>query len=204
MIFPKLHIGLERWKWNKEYGLYVSNFGNIKKKNKQDSKIKTNISGYLTVKSYLADKYVLVHRLVMMTWKPIAGMDKMTVDHLDHNKRNNKLSNLEWVTEEENQRRAAEDHIGKEKAPKIKFIVTNYTLDHFYLCCDGLYFTEQKDVVNYMKTQNANIDISQYYISVDKIFQTLLNAYNHQDPHYVNKGFTKKVFNCELSIIKKG
>ena len=59
----------------------------------------------------------------MMTWKPIAGMDKMTVDHLDHNKRNNKLSNLEWVTEEENQRRAAEDHIGKEKAPKIKFIV---------------------------------------------------------------------------------
>ena len=33
----------------------------------------------------------------------------MTVDHLDHNKRNNCISNLEWVTREENQERAQAD-----------------------------------------------------------------------------------------------
>jgi hypothetical protein len=48
-----------------------------------------------------------VHRIVMETFRPIEG--KMTVDHLDHNKRNNSLDNLEWVTREENQVRAEQD-----------------------------------------------------------------------------------------------
>ena len=45
----------------------------------------------------------------MSTFKPISNEDTMTVDHLDHNKRNNKLSNLEWVTQKENLERANND-----------------------------------------------------------------------------------------------
>lgn len=201
MIFPKLHIELERWKWNDEYGIWVSNQGNFKSKNKKDLKVRTTGNQYLAVKCYKHDKYVLAHRLVMLTWKPISNAENMTVDHLDHNKRNNKLSNLEWVTAEENKRRAAEDMA---KAPKVKMVVTNYTIDHFYLCCNGLYFTEQQDVINYMRTQNTSIHPSQYSITVDKVFQTLVNAYNHHDPHYLKNGFMKEAFNCELSIVKKG
>jgi hypothetical protein len=37
--------------------------------------------------------------------------ENLTVDHLDHNKRNNSLDNLEWVSEEENLRRAKADLI---------------------------------------------------------------------------------------------
>lgn len=33
-------------------------------------------------------------------------MEQLTVDHLDHNKRNNSVDNLEWVTRAENMRRA--------------------------------------------------------------------------------------------------
>jgi hypothetical protein len=48
----------------------------------------------------------------MLTWKPTPEAEKLTVDHLDHNKRNNALSNLEWVTKEENERRADADYVG--------------------------------------------------------------------------------------------
>jgi hypothetical protein len=140
----------------------------------------------------------------MMTWKPIANADSMTVDHLDHNKRNNRLSNLEWVTEEENKRRAAEDLVDQKiKVEKIKFIPTAYTLEHFYLCCNGLYFTESAEVLTYMRTQNPCVS-AHHRAGIDKAFQTLINAYNNQNPEYVAKGFMKKVHGCELSIVKKG
>ena len=59
------------------------------------------------VKTYVGLKSA--HRMVMMTWRPTRDMESLTVDHLDHNKRNNAVSNLEWVTKEENKRRAAAD-----------------------------------------------------------------------------------------------
>lgn len=52
---------------------------------------------------------VAVHRLVMKTWRPLNDYASMTVDHLNHNCKDNRLANLEWVTEEENLRRAMED-----------------------------------------------------------------------------------------------
>ena len=38
-------------------------------------------------------------------------MEDLTVDHLNHNKRDNSLSNLEWVSKDENQKRANNDLI---------------------------------------------------------------------------------------------
>ena len=199
---------MERWKWNNEYGIWVSTFGNFKTDKKKNLKVKTTgAGGYLCVKSYKAEKYILAHRLVMMTWRPRSDVSSMTVDHLDHNKRNNRLSNLEWVTEEENRRRAAEDNISKPKKQtnKIKFVPTAYTLEHFYLCCNGLYFTAPQEVLNYMRTQNTCVSGSaQHLANITKIFQTLVNAYNNHNPEYVANGFIKKNHGCELSIVKKG
>lgn len=47
----------------------------------------------------------------MLTWKPIPNAEELTVDHLDHNKRNNCLENLEWVSKIENQARAISDFV---------------------------------------------------------------------------------------------
>ena len=113
-ILPKIFLGIERWKWNKEYRVYVSNMGHFKDEHKEDLPFKTTNSGYLNVKTRCG--YKLAHRLVMLTWRPIPGAEDLTVDHLDHNKRNNALTNLEWVTREENLRRAGEDHLDNEIA----------------------------------------------------------------------------------------
>lgn len=43
-----------------------------------------------------------VHRLVLENFNPIKGMELLQVNHKDGNKRNNKLDNLEWVTNYEN------------------------------------------------------------------------------------------------------
>lgn len=47
-----------------------------------------------------------VHRLVMMAFKPVKDMDKLEVNHIDGDKKNNALSNLEWCSSSENQKHA--------------------------------------------------------------------------------------------------
>lgn len=57
--------------------------------------------GYRTVS--INSKTEKVHRIVMQAFK---GESKLTVDHLDMNKDNNSLDNLEYVTAAENTKRS--------------------------------------------------------------------------------------------------
>ena len=106
MLF-NLIINFEKYKWNKDYGVYVSNLGHFKDRYKRLLPVKINLGGYLVIKTEKG--YISAHRLVMYTWRPIPNAENMTVDHLNHNKRDNHLKNLEWVDNTENQRRATED-----------------------------------------------------------------------------------------------
>lgn len=123
MILPSLHIKWERWKYNKNFEVYVSNMGHIRNSSKALLAPKINNSGYCKVRvGGSKQQYILVHRLVMLTWRPTPEAEYLTVDHLDHNKRNNALENLEWVTREENMRRAEEDFLcEKENITAISF-----------------------------------------------------------------------------------
>ena len=107
-MLPKLKIFFEKWKWNEEYQVYVSTEGNFRNKEKQPLKCCFRKGGYLALWTHKG--FVAAHRLVMITWRPIPNAAKMTVDHIDHNKRYNALRNLEWVTHEENMSRAKEDN----------------------------------------------------------------------------------------------
>lgn len=108
MIFPTLHIEFEKWKFNKEYGVWVSNFGNFKDIHKRPIPKKLySQNGYVSVKTKHGNR--MAHRLVMYTWCPIEDREAFTVDHLDHNKRNNRVDNLEWVSQAENLMRANND-----------------------------------------------------------------------------------------------
>ena len=109
-MFPTFHFNIERWKYNPTFELYVSTKGRIRNKSKADIAPKVTQGGYLSVYVYGSlNKYMLLHRVVMLTWRPTPEAEELTVDHKNHNKRDNSVDNLEWVTQEENLRRAQED-----------------------------------------------------------------------------------------------
>ena len=54
-----------------------------------------------------------VHRLVMMAFNPVENMDELEVNHIDGNKKNNKIENLEWCTASENQIHAFKTGLNK-------------------------------------------------------------------------------------------
>ena len=96
-------------------GLYaVSNCGRVKSLERLDSlgrRVNEKIlspskdgNGYLYVNFYRNGerKMYKVHRLVLMTFNPVDNIDNLQVNHIDENKTNNHLSNLEWVTCKEN------------------------------------------------------------------------------------------------------
>ena len=112
-------IKLEIWKDIKDYeGLYqVSNLGRVRSLPKVDrlgrvhnGKIKAQVnngSGYLIVnlKHNGKQKMKTVHRLVAETF--ISNDDNLPeINHIDGNKVNNRVDNLEWCTRSENVKHA--------------------------------------------------------------------------------------------------
>lgn len=47
-------------------------------------------------------KLCVLHRIVVLTWKPIDNPKELEVNHIDGNKFNNIVCNLEWVTKQQN------------------------------------------------------------------------------------------------------
>lgn len=97
--------------------MYVSNFGHFRDVHRQPIPQYVNDGGYMTVQT--AHGFSFAHRIVMKTWRPVVDMDHLTVDHLDHNKRDNSVYNLEWVTGVENKNRARADKLSKEHEKQL-------------------------------------------------------------------------------------
>ena len=150
-FLPKLHIELERWKYCTALDIYVSNLGRLRDK---DGTIQT----VCTSNGYLHWKGKPVHRIVMQTWKPTPGYAFLTVDHLDHNTRNNKLSNLEWVTAEENKARDKADV--QANAPAITSTTTIKTEKMFLINKVAMSLDAAREMLKNDKSLagNANID----------------------------------------------
>jgi hypothetical protein len=107
-VEDKKDLGGEIWKQisEEEYdNVFVSNFGRIKVKGRNPHYGTLNKNEYLEIQLFnkIEEKYktLRVHRLVCQAFLPNPD-NKPMVNHLDENRANNKLENLEWVTNREN------------------------------------------------------------------------------------------------------
>lgn len=96
----------EIWKTVKDYENYeVSNLGNVRsKKTGKILRPAPQQSGYLLVCLCKngKGKTFPVHRLVLQTFEPIDDNDYLEANHINYNKLDNRLENLEWVTHSAN------------------------------------------------------------------------------------------------------
>jgi hypothetical protein len=126
----------------------VSNLGRVRSKDRLESRVngktntcyqftrkgqilkqKPNQYGYiqLELNNSKRKKNILVHRLVAMTFIGLPNDEKHQVNHIDGNKTNNQIENLEWVTAKENMRHAHNNklivHKKGEFSPRAKKIM---------------------------------------------------------------------------------
>lgn len=85
---------------------YIDDNGNLYTDNGTKQMKDSIKNGY--VKNDLAlvtgkHRHFFRHRLVMLCFSPRENSDKLQVNHIDGDKTNNKLENLEWCTNRENQ-----------------------------------------------------------------------------------------------------
>ena len=133
---------VEEWRDIEGYeGLYqVSNLGKIKSFHYGTSrinKIQLTKKGYAYTHLYKngKSKRYFVHVLVAKAFIP-NPKNKPQVNHIDANKSNNRVENLEWVTPEENMQHAyekglvkigSEHHCSQLTEDQVRYIRKNYT-----------------------------------------------------------------------------
>ena len=90
-------------------GYEVSNYGNIKSYKRDPNgvirKPGRHNKGYLKIGFYEKGKYInyFIHRLVLSTFIGPPPADRPQTRHLDGDPTNNKLSNLRWASQAENE-----------------------------------------------------------------------------------------------------
>lgn len=111
---------LEVWKRFNDF-LEVSNFGNVKSHKKIiNGEVCKNGYKRIHVSNNGTQYKYLVHRLVAETFIE-NPLNKPQVNHIDGNKQNNKVENLEWVTCSENNKHAYKTNLKSAKGENNGF-----------------------------------------------------------------------------------
>lgn len=122
---------METWKSiNSNY--QVSNLGRVKNRFGRLLKPYSSSTGYLKVKLD-TDKQEYVHRLVAKAF--YGEKENCVVDHINGNKQDNRLANLEWVSTKENAIRSVK--LGLQTTKNKPIIAKNGIVEHFFKSIKG-------------------------------------------------------------------
>lgn len=97
---------ITRCKYDLKFNYYVTDDGRIwSDRTQKYLSPQYDKNGYVKVQMRSTDNCshrYSVHRLVLENFKSVDGMEKLQVNHIDGNKQNNCLNNLEWTTCKQN------------------------------------------------------------------------------------------------------
>ena len=128
----------EQWKeWPQDPRIKVSNKGNVvsyKRGFGYPLKVIYNNSGYQMVSAGDGHRPMrYVHRLVAETWIDNPNHYEQ-VNHINGNKDDNSVENLEWVTRSENMRHAYRTGLKKVKGTPIRIVETDEVFESVSEC----------------------------------------------------------------------
>lgn len=83
-------------------GYEVSTKGTVRNVKTNNILVCSPTNGYNRIRLKERKYSALIHRLVLMTFKPIDNYKSLMVNHKDGNRQNNTIENLEWCTQKEN------------------------------------------------------------------------------------------------------
>ena len=200
----EIYMPLEEYKDEKYlngYRYYVSNLGNVKNNANEVLKQRKNKDGYMQINLYKDGKYKthLVHRLVLETFKANPNK-KSQVNHINEDKTDNRLNNLEWATPAENNAHGTKiERTSNANKIKVKCIELDKVFDSaqdaalwlnkingrssITACCKGRQksafgytwkYVNPKDQIT-VRTSNAN-KIKVKCIELDKVFDSAQDA----------------------------
>lgn len=146
---------MEIYKKIKEFPNYsISNLGNVRNdKTKRILKFYTKPSGYKQVQLGRKTIPQYVHRLVAKAFIPNLD-NKPQVNHINGNKGDNKVENLEWVTAREND--LAYGYTSRIENRKKKIIATN-------LNGEIKEFNSRNETAEYFKCNKSLIEYGRFY-----------------------------------------
>jgi hypothetical protein len=119
---------MEIWKkypFNKNYS--VSNYGKIR-----NDKKGTELKGWIKGSGYLINYVGLVHRMVLETFVGPFPNDKQFTNHIDGNKLNNRLDNLEYTNHSLNALHAHSTNLIKQSKSVIVYDMKNNFIGEYY------------------------------------------------------------------------
>ena len=135
----------ELWKeWPRDPRIKVSNKGNVvscKRGAGCPLKVSRSNSGYQTVSVGHASSQ-FVHRLVAETWLDNPNHYEQ-VNHINGDKDDNRVENLEWVTPSQNMRHAFRTGLNKAEGIPIRIVETDEVFESISECARQIGCTKQ-------------------------------------------------------------
>lgn len=166
-----IKLVIERWKWNDSYEVWVSTEGRIKDKKKKiiiPFMLPTHYMGIVTRHG----KRFPVHRIVIETWIGSKPAELYSVDHINHNRHDNRVCNLRWLPIVENQ----------EYERKI-------TINAYTIMCSSLREMYEKCKTGEIHRSVLNIDTNtmDYEHFYDKVKKAIFNGKKYAGCYFIEQ-----------------